>query len=83
MKSSVSARLNLKVPLDVVKEIEKLSGPRQRSKFIVEAIRDRIAAIKREQLALLMKEGYLARSDEAAELAGEFEPLDMEGLCAD
>jgi metal-responsive CopG/Arc/MetJ family transcriptional regulator len=83
MKSSVSARLNLKVPLDVLEEIEKLSGPRQRSKFIVEAIRDRIAAIKREQLALLMKEGYLARSDEATELAEEFEPLDMEGLGAD
>ena len=83
MKSSVSARLNLKVPLDVVKEIEKLSGPRQRSKFIIEAIRDRIAAIKREQLALLMKEGYMARSGEATELAGEFEPLGVEGLGAD
>ncbi len=83
MKSSVFARLNVRVPFDMVEEIEKLSGPRQRNKFIVEAIRDRIAAIKREQLALLMKEGYQARSDEAAELAREFEPLDMEGLGAD
>lgn len=83
MKPSISARLNLKVPLDIMEEIEKLSGPRQRSKFIIEAIRDRIAAIRREQLALLLKEGYLARSDEAAELAKEFEPLDMEGLGAD
>ncbi|MCE5242942.1 MAG: hypothetical protein ABFD98_14880 [Syntrophobacteraceae bacterium] len=83
MKSSVSARLNLKVPLDVMEEIEKLSGPRQRNKFIVEAICEHIASIKREQLALLMKEGYLARSDESAELAKEFEPLDMEGLDAD
>ena len=83
MKSSVSARLNLKVPLDMLEEIEKLSGPRQRSKFIIEAIRDRIAAIKKERLALLMKEGYLARSGEASELAKEFEQLDMEGLGAD
>lgn len=83
MKSSVSTRLNLKIPLDVMEEIERLSGPRERSKFILEAIRDRIAAIKRERLALLMKEGYLARSDEAAELAKEFEPLDVEGLGAD
>ena len=82
MKSSAYARLNLKVPLQMVEEIEKLSGPRQRTRFIVEAIRDRIATIKREQLALLMKEGYLARSDEAAELAKEFEALDMEGLDA-
>jgi metal-responsive CopG/Arc/MetJ family transcriptional regulator len=83
MKSPISARLNLKVPLDIVEEVEKLSGPRQRSKFIIDAIRERIAAIKREQLASLMKEGYLARSDEAIELAKEFEPLDMEGLGAD
>ena len=80
MKSSISARMSLKVPLDIMEEIEKLSGPRQRNKFIVEAIRDRIEAIKREQLALLMKEGYLARSDEAADLAKEFEPLDVGGL---
>ena len=32
---------------------------------------------------MLMKEGYLARSEEAAELAKEFEPLDKEGLGAD
>jgi metal-responsive CopG/Arc/MetJ family transcriptional regulator len=83
MKSPISARLNLKVPLAIVQEVEKLSGPRQRSKFIIEAIRERIAAIKREQLASLMKEGYLARSDEAIELAREFEPLDVEGLGAD
>lgn len=83
MKSSTSARLNLRVPLDMVEEIEKLSGPRQRSNFIIEAIRDRIAAMKREQLALLLKDGYLSRSEEAAELAREFEPLDMEGLGAD
>jgi hypothetical protein len=83
MKSPISTRLNLKVPLEIVEEVEKLSGPRQRSKFIIEAIRERIAAIKREQLASLMKEGYMARSDEAIELAREFEPLDMEGLGAD
>ncbi len=83
MKSSVFARLNLKIPSDLMEEIEKLTVPRQRSKFIVEAIRDRIAAVKKEQFALLMKEGYLARSEEAAELAKEFEPMDMEGLGAD
>jgi metal-responsive CopG/Arc/MetJ family transcriptional regulator len=83
MKSSVFARLNLKIPMALVEEIEELSGPRQRSKFIIEAIRDHIAAVKKEQLAMLMKEGYLARSKEAAELAREFEPLDMEGLGAD
>ena len=85
MKVSVFARLNLKIPLDSRRRDRKTEPDRgNEGKFIVEAIPEIISPLsKREQLAKLMKEGYLARSEEAAELAREFEPLDMEGLGAD
>jgi metal-responsive CopG/Arc/MetJ family transcriptional regulator len=71
-------RLNLILPRSLVQEMEVMAGSRKRSQFIVEAIRDRIATLRKEILQKLMAEGYRATWDEDRKLAEEFAAADVE-----
>jgi metal-responsive CopG/Arc/MetJ family transcriptional regulator len=72
-------RLNITLPEELVRQLDEVAGSRQESRFIAEALRRRIREIRERELQYLLAEGYKARSKENASLAGEFEPVDLEG----
>lgn len=74
-----TVRLNITLPEELVKKLDQLAGPRSRSSFIAQCIRERLQEIEREQLLKELEEGYKASRVEAIELAEEFETIDLEG----
>lgn len=75
-----TARVNITLPEDVLKSLDSITEPRERSRFITTAIMEKIERRQKEELSLLLKEGYIERRQEALELSREFEAADLEGL---
>ena len=74
-----SVRLNITLPRELAEELDEFSGTRKRSRFIAEALRQRIKQMEREELEKNMEEGYRATEQEGRALAKEFETADLEG----
>lgn len=74
-----TVRLNITLPKDIVKHLDKLTGKKGKSSFIAECIRKRIEQIEKEKLQNLLTEGYKNTKSESVELAKEFEIVDLEG----
>jgi len=74
-----SVRLNITLPRELAKALDEFTGPRKRSPFIAEALRQRIEQMEREELAKNLEEGYRATEQEGLVLAKEFETADLEG----
>jgi metal-responsive CopG/Arc/MetJ family transcriptional regulator len=72
-----AVRLNITIPEELARQLEKLVGSRNKSHFIAETLRQRIEKIQEEELN--KKEGYKARKKESVSIAKEFEPADLEG----
>lgn len=74
-----TVRLNITLPEALARQLDKLAGARKKSRFITEAVRERIEEIENEQLQKLLEEGYKAASGESLAITKEFEPVDLEG----
>lgn len=72
-------RLNITIPKDLARLLDELIGPRKKSKFIAETLKQRIERMQEEKLQQMLEEGYKARRSESNAFAQEFEPIDMEG----
>jgi metal-responsive CopG/Arc/MetJ family transcriptional regulator len=72
-------RLNITIQEELVRQLEKLVGPREKSHFIAEALKQRIEEIHEEELNETLEEGYKARKQESLSIAKEFEAVDVEG----
>ncbi len=72
-------RMNITLPKEVVESLNRMAGPRKRSRFITEAIVDRIERKKKEALELALEEGYRANRKQALAISKEFETVDLEG----
>lgn len=72
-------RLNITLPEDLANQIDNLVEPKKKSRFIAEAIRQRIEALERKKRESLLKEGYKAMYAESLEIAKDFEAVDLEG----
>ena len=72
-------RLNITLPKKLVQSLDKLAGPRKRSRFIAEALENQIKQYKKAKLEQLLAEGYRAAEKEDVALAKEFEAVDLEG----
>ena len=72
-------RMNITLPKDLAQQLDKLVGPRKKSRFITQTLRQRIARIQHEQIQELLEEGYKARKAESLAITKEFEPVDLEG----
>lgn len=72
-------RLNITLPEELAQQLDKLVGPRKKSRFITETLRQRIEKIQNEEVQKLLEEGYKARKEEGLAMAKEFEPIDLEG----
>jgi metal-responsive CopG/Arc/MetJ family transcriptional regulator len=75
-----TVRVNITLPEDVLKSLDSITEPRERSRFITTAVMEKIERRQKEELSLLLKEGYLEGRQEALELSREFEAADLEGL---
>ena len=72
-------RLNITMPKDLAQALDRVVGPRKRSQFIVEAVKQRIDQKKKEKLEKILEEGYRATAKESAAISKEFEVADLEG----
>jgi metal-responsive CopG/Arc/MetJ family transcriptional regulator len=72
-------RLNITIPKDLIMALNKLTGPRKRSRFIAEAIRKQIEQRQKEEMEKILEEGYRAIGRESLNITKEFEIADLEG----
>lgn len=74
-----TVRLNITMPKDLAKTLNRIVGPRKRSHFIVEAVKQRIEQKEKEELEKTLEEGYRAAAKESVAISKEFEVADLEG----
>jgi metal-responsive CopG/Arc/MetJ family transcriptional regulator len=74
-----TVRLNITLPKGLVEAMNRVTEPRKRSRFIVEAVRQKIEQKEKEELEKLLIEGYQAAAKESLVLTKEFENADLEG----
>ena len=74
-----NVRLNITIPKELIKLVDKISGPRKRSLFIAEAIRLKVKQERKVELEKKLSEGYRACKKESLDIASEFEFSDLEG----
>ena len=68
-------RLNIILPDDVALALD---GIPDKSRFIAQAIREKLKREGRKGLEVLLEEGYRASARESLSLTGEFEAADLE-----
>ena len=69
------ARLNITLPDEIAKKIANIHN---KSRFIAEALKDKIEREKKEKIENLLWEGYKATSEEDATLQVNWERAGME-----
>jgi metal-responsive CopG/Arc/MetJ family transcriptional regulator len=72
-------RMNITLPEELARQIDKLVEPKKKSQFIAETLQQRIERIQHEKLQKILEEGYKARKKESQSLTKEFEYIDLEG----
>lgn len=72
-------RTTITIPDELAQEAQALAGGRALSEFTREALRERVARLKREQLAREMEKGYRAEAEELS-LDPEWQAVEVEGL---
>jgi len=68
-------RLNITLPDEVVQEIKDLPN---KSRFIAEALKEKLERIERERLDRLLVEGYKATKEEDKRIDKEWEKITLE-----
>jgi len=68
-------RLNITLPDEVVREIKDLPN---KSRFIAEALKEKLERIEREKLDRLLVEGYKATKEEDKRIDKEWEKITLE-----
>jgi metal-responsive CopG/Arc/MetJ family transcriptional regulator len=72
-------RLNITVSEDLGNKLNRIAGPRRKSQFISEAVKEKIEKIQHEELQKALEEGYKSRKKESLSMTEEFESVDLEG----
>ena len=72
-------RMNIVIPEELAHQLDKLVGPKKKSRFIAETLKQRIEKIQHEELQKTLEEGYKARKEESQAVTKEFETADLEG----
>ena len=74
-----TVRLNVTLPKGLVEAMNRVTEPRKRSRFIAEAVRQKIKQKEKEEMENLLVEGYQATAKDSLALTKEFENADLEG----
>jgi len=69
-------RLNITLPEEIVHEIKSFPN---RSRFITEALKEKIERIKKEKIDKLLIEGYKRTKEEDKRIDEEWEKVTLEG----
>ena len=69
-------RLNITIPESVAKKMDKIPN---KSRFIAEAVEERLRRMEKEKLAKLLVEGYKATKEEDRAVSKEWEKATLEG----
>ncbi len=72
-------RLNITLPEELAQDLNNIVKPKSKSRFIAEALKQRLEKIRYDSLRDMLEEGYRARKDESHSLSKEFEQTDLEG----
>jgi len=72
-------RLNVTLPRELAIKLDSLAGPKGKSSFIAESLRQAMAALEEQKLKNLLQEGYQNTRAEGLALAKEFESVDLAG----
>ena len=72
-------RMNITLPEELAKQLDELIGPRKKSHFITETLKEKIEGIQNEELQKMLEEGYKVRKQESQSITEEFESADLEG----
>ena len=72
-----TVRLNITLPKELVNAMNRMTEPRKRSRFIADAVRQKIEL--KEEMEKLLEQGYRAAAKESLALTKEFESADLEG----
>ena len=72
-------RINITIPKALACQLDQIAGHRKKSRFITEAVSERIKKIEDQLLKKELEEGYKARRTESISISKEFEPIDLEG----
>ena len=59
--------------------MNRMTEPRKRSRFIADAVRQKLEQKEKEEMEKLLTEGYQAAAKEGLALTKEFENADLEG----
>jgi metal-responsive CopG/Arc/MetJ family transcriptional regulator len=72
-------RLNITLPFSLVSSLDAVAGHRKRSRFIAQAVHEKIEHIKNEKMNLLLQEGYQTQQAESIAIVRDFDgPAEME-----
>ena len=74
-----AVKVNITIPEELARQLEKLAGSRKKSRFIAEALRKRIGEIQEQELNKILEEGYKSRRQESLSITKDFESVDLEG----
>ena len=74
-----TVRMNITIPEQLARKLDRLVSPRKKSMFIVNSLEEYIQGMEREELKANLKEGYKVRRDEGLRIAEEFRKVDLEG----
>ncbi|MDA3938534.1 MAG: hypothetical protein PF693_04395 [Spirochaetia bacterium] len=74
-----TVRLNITLPDNLALKMNSFIKPRQRSKFIADAVQQKILELEGITLQQQLEEGYRERNKESLEITKEFENLDISG----
>jgi predicted DNA-binding protein len=72
-------RLNITLPEELSHRLDSLVGRRRKSRFIAEALEQKMAELEHNALLKKLEEGYKAGRKEAHEITKSFENVDLEG----
>jgi metal-responsive CopG/Arc/MetJ family transcriptional regulator len=71
--------MNITLPANLAKALEKIAAPRKRSQFVAEALEDKLKQLSDHRLEKALEEGYKANKNEGLLMTKEFESSDLEG----
>ncbi len=63
----------------MVEALNRVTEPRKRSRFIAEAVRQKIEQKEKDEMEKPLIEGYQSAAKESRALTKEFESVDLEG----
>jgi len=72
-------RMNITIPEDLARQLDQLVDSRKKSRFIAEALKERVKKIEEDKLQKMLEEGYKKRKEESLSISRDFESIDLEG----